>query len=136
MSYEDYQSQLESGDHDFYFDDRELALAEMLDVHPEELSAETYGGLYGEGETYTVDGKEYAVLTELETESAVEEALDSYLDDCILCELPEIAQQYFDRDAWKRDAKSDGKGHILNSYDGGCEEIKVNGEWFDVYRTN
>ncbi len=87
---------------------------------------------------YTVESEpgEYSVMTEDEANQAWDESLDSYLDECVLCELPEIAQQYFDREAWKRDARHDGRGHCLSSYDGEEHEVKIGDEWFYIYRTN
>ncbi len=50
------------------------------------------------------------VLTDAEADEAHDAALDAYLDDCVLPELPDIAQRYFDRDAWKRRAYTFGFG--------------------------
>ena len=75
-------------------------------------------------------------MTEDEANQAWDESLDSYLDDCVLPELPKVAQQYFDRDSWKRDARHDGRGHSLSSYDGEDNEVKVDGEYLYIYRTN
>ena len=41
-------------------------------------------------------------------------------------------EPYFDREAWKRDARMDGRGHCLGSYDGGEYEV---GDYL-VYRIN
>lgn len=79
---------------------------------------------------------EWRVLTEDEADAAFDEHLDSVLDDCILPDLDEALQCYFDRDAWKRDASFDGRGHHLNSYDGTEYEESVNGETYYIYRTN
>ena len=64
------------------------------------------------------DGSEYAIGTEVEADEAWEEYLNSYLDDCIYPELPENMINYFDDEAWKRDARYDGRGHSLSCYDG------------------
>lgn len=61
---------------------------------------------------------EYLVLTDREADEAWDEALDHYLDACVLSELPEIAQRYFNCDAWKRDARVDGRGVCLALHDG------------------
>jgi len=78
----------------------------------------------------------YDVMTEEEAECAWDEALDSYLDDCILPELPENARSYFDTEKWKRDAKMDGRGHFLNHYDGSEEEANIDDVDYYIYRTN
>jgi len=43
---------------------------------------------------------------------------------------------YFDEDAWKYDAKMDGRGHSLASYDGNENEETVNDETYYIYRIN
>lgn len=79
---------------------------------------------------------EYRVLTEDEADAAFDEALDSILDDVVLPDLDEALQCYFDRDAWKRDAQYDGRGHHLNHYDGEEYEEVVNGTSYYIYRVN
>ena len=64
------------------------------------------------------DSGEYAIGTELEADEAWEEYLDSYIEECIIPKFPESLQYYFDDDKWKQDAKYDGRGHSLASYDG------------------
>lgn len=79
---------------------------------------------------------QYMVLTDNEADEKWDEALDSYLDDCVLPDLPETARMYFDEEKWKNDARMDGRGHSLNYYDG-CEwEYEVNGTDYFVYRMN
>ena len=71
-----------------------------------------------------------------EANEAWDESLDSYLDECVLHDLPELAQSYFDREKWKRDARHDGRGHSLNSYDGSEYEVEMAGKTWLIYRTN
>ena len=66
---------------------------------------------------------EYAIGTENDADDAWEQSLDSYLEECIYPELPESMVSYFDDEAWKRDARYDGRGHSLSSYDGNELEI-------------
>ena len=81
-------------------------------------------------------GEEYEILTDEEADERWEEELQNYIDECIIPELPDFAARYFDEEAWKRDAKFDGRGHSLSRYDG-CEyEEKVNDTWFYIYRQN
>ena len=70
-----------------------------------------------------VGTKEFAIGTEDEADDAWEESLDNYIDECILPEMPKFTQFYFDDEKWKNDARMDGRGHSLSSYDGG--EIDV-----------
>ncbi len=79
---------------------------------------------------YEANAGEFLVLTNDEAEAAHEEALEQYLDEIVLPELDENVSKYFDREAWKRDARLDGRGHALSMYDG--EEISA-GE-FCIFR--
>ncbi len=79
---------------------------------------------------------EYMVLTEDEADEKWEEELEAYIDEIILPELPETAQNYFDRESWKSDARTDGRGHSLNRYDGTEESIEFENETLYIYRTN
>lgn len=110
--------------------DRKTAVVELLGCSVDDV-VEGYGD-----NTFEVDSQEYRVLTDAEADEALEEALDNILDDVILPDLDEALQCYFDRDAWKRDAQYDGRGHYLNHYDGVEGEVQVNGGWYYLYRTN
>ena len=66
---------------------------------------------------------EYAIGTEADADYAWDQSLDSYLEDCVYPELPENMVSYFDDEAWKRDARMDGRGHSLSSYDGSEHDI-------------
>jgi hypothetical protein len=73
---------------------------------------------------------EYLVCDEDETESRIDDSLESLLDDGGCVEGAD--SPYFDRERWKRDARMDGAGHILSSYDGSewdCAE-------FSIFRVN
>lgn len=80
---------------------------------------------------------EYRVLTETERETAVDEALESYIDECLIPRVKGPLAQYFDRAAWKRDAlMSDGYGQTLSPYDGNEHEERIDGDWYFIYRVN
>ena len=105
-------------------EDAVYALCQELDVEPSEIDEERHT-CYGLT-VYSVGSAEYAVGTDEEADAAWDQALDSYLDDTgILDSIPENLRSYFDRDAWKSDAKHDGRGHSLASYDG--SEIDLEG---------
>lgn len=110
--------------------DRIKALATYLGCDAEEIS-EGYDDM-----TFEHDSAEYRVMTDEEADQAWEESLDNYLDECVMPELHGTLANYFDRDAWKRDAKFDGRGHSLSSYDGDEHEVKIDGTWYYIYRTN
>lgn len=82
----------------------------------------------------TVQGIEYLAGTDSEMDNFWEEDLENYIDECILPDLPENARRYFDNEAWKSDARMDGRAHSLNRYDGSEEETKVNGTSYFAYR--
>lgn len=77
------------------------------------------------------DDGSYMVLDDDEADELWEEYLESYLDECV----PGSDGPYFDREAWKRDARHDGRGHCLASYDGSEGEQKVDCETYFIYRT-
>lgn len=110
--------------------DRKTAVAELLGCSVDDV-VEGYGD-----NTFKEGSHEYRVLTDTEADKALEEALDSILDDVILPDLDEALHCYFDRDAWKRDAQDDGRGHHLNHYNGVEDEVQVNGGWYYLYRTS
>jgi hypothetical protein len=78
----------------------------------------------------------YMVCTNEEADYKWEESLDSYLEECVYPELPDNMANYFDDEKWKRDARFDGRGHSLSSYDGNEYEEVVNGKTYYIYRIN
>ena len=115
---------------------RIAALAKHLACEIDEI-AEERGSLYGEGELFSRGREEYAVCTDEEADRAWDASLDSYIDDCLLDDMPESLRNYFDRNAWKRDARFDGRGHCLSSYDGNEGEVRLEGgSYLYIYRTN
>ena len=76
--------------------------------------------------------EDYYVLTDEEADDMEDRQLDSYIDECL--EIPDDIRPYFDDEAWKNDAKMDGRGHTISSYDG-CEyEETVEGTTYYIYR--
>lgn len=114
------------------FDAPLMALAEYLQEDPAEFTEER-GTCYGLT-IYSIGCREYAVGTNAEADEAWDQALDSYLDDCgVLDSIPENLRGYFDRDAWKADARHDGRGHALSGYDG--QEMELAGDFY-AFRLN
>lgn len=113
------------------YDDKVLALAEHLGVEPSEIEESGYD------ENYLTYGKrQYIVVTDSEADRLWEEDLDNYLEECVYPELPENMRNYFDDEKWKHDARMDGRAHNLGRYDGNEYEVKVNDEWYYIYRQN
>ncbi|MEK6880344.1 MAG: hypothetical protein AABY22_12080 [Nanoarchaeota archaeon] len=110
-----------------------LALAKQLDL----TLSETLNDIEEESdEIFKYGEKEFFVLTNDEADTKNEEYIDNYIDESILHELPQRYQIYFDNEAFKRDARIDGRGHNLAGYDGNEEEQYIESEWFYIYRTN
>jgi len=104
------------------------ALANFLDCKKKEIEQG-----YNEN-TFEHEGEEYLVVTDSEADDLWEEDLDNYIEEFIYPQFKEIGLQerYFDEEAWKNDAKYDGRAHSLARYDG--NEYEQDG--FYIYRTN
>jgi len=99
------------------YEDDVYALAMEIGEAPADITEESYE-CYGL-KVFSCGRAEYAIGTDEEADEAWDQSLDSYLDDCgLLDSIPENLRGYFDREAWKRDARFDGRGHALSSYDG------------------
>jgi hypothetical protein len=112
---------------------------EQFKEYQEEGGIFDFAGWCEEDETEVADYDEdgdYLVLTDEEADERWEESLDSYLEECIYPELTGNLKCYFDEDKWKQDARYDGRGHSLSSYDGHEHEEKVGDETFYIYRIN
>lgn len=96
------------------------ALAIHLGVEVEDLNISSYND-----QVVEYDGEEYLVVTDDEADDLWDESLDDYLEECIYPELPNHLRNYFNDEAWKRDARFDGRGHSLSSYDGEENDITV-----------
>jgi len=108
-----------------------LALAQHLDVDAEELTVSGY-----DDNIVEYGNEEYLVVDDSTADELWEESLDNYLEECIYPDLAGHLKNYFDDEAWKRDARHDGRGHSLSGYDGHENEETVNEETFYIYRTN
>lgn len=85
--------------------------------------------------------QEWLVLTDYEADSQWEARLLEYIDDCM--EIPDSVRPYFDEKRWLEDAKIDGRGHTLSSYDGNEWEVEIDTdpevgdtETYYLYRVN
>lgn len=79
---------------------------------------------------------DYLVLTDSEANDKWEESLNNYLEECIYPELTGTLANYFDDEKWKRDARYDGRGYSLSSYDGNEHEESVNETTYYIFRIN
>ena len=122
---------------DFQFVDEEATEEEQEEQKAEAIKEVTdeldmiIENAWGELDYY---GETYLVLTDSEADDIEDERLNQYIEECIMPEIPERLQNYFDEEAWKRDARMDGRGHIISTYDG-CEyEETVEGTTYYIYR--
>ena len=119
------------------WDEKQVSLALHLECSPEELT-EARHDYYGMT-VYELGSQEYAVGTDDEADFAWDQELDNYIEECIEPELEKIdignlsAYVTFDREAWIRDAKMDGRGHALSRYDG--DEVELEGDFY-AFRMN
>lgn len=123
---EDIEEELGEVDTDV---ERVYAIATMFDLTLSELS-----DIDIDGTRVCVQGIDYLFGTDNEMDDEWEESLDNYLSECVYPDLKGSLSNYFDEDAWKSDAKLDGRAHSLNHYDGGEESIEVGGTWYYAYR--
>ena len=126
------------------YDDAVVALATHLGVEDDEVALDCLqdalndktDGPYGYGVSIEYEGAEYAIMTDYEADTAYNEAVDSYIDECVLEELPERYRGYFNYESFKRDVLMDGRGYWLAPYDDSENEELVRDTWFYIYRTN
>lgn len=107
------------------------ALAKHLECGIDDLNESSH-----DDQTIECGKQEYLVVTDEEADDVWDERLESYIDECILPRLPEHVQMYFDNEKWKEDAKMDGRGHSISSYDGGEDEIEIDNEMLYIFRLN
>lgn len=98
-------------------DERAVALAAFLGYNPESIR-----GMWGN--TYKAGGMEFMVLTDQEANKEALEYCTSYLEDSM--DIPSHVRGYIDFERYTEDVIAvDGRGHILSSYDGEENEVKL-----------
>ena len=112
------------------------ALAQLLGCKKSEIEQSSY-----DENTFEYGSEEYLVVTDEEADELWEAELDNYLEEIIYPELTGNLANYFDDEAWKRDARNDGRGHSLSGYDGNENKETVtnkegNLETYYIYRVN
>lgn len=125
------QSKLEEIE-DIFFDvdiDYVIAIAKLFD-----LSYESLLQIEINLPNIKVEGVRYLFGTDDEMNSVWEDRLCDYIDECILPEIPEPYRNYFDSEKWINDAKIDGRGHTLDSYDESELVIEHNKTYYYAYR--
>jgi hypothetical protein len=110
--------------------DRIDTLAKFLDIDSDEEYKDEIECIDEDDYRFRYNSEEYLVLTDDEADRLWEKELDYYIDECIIREIPKYLQNYFDENRWKDDARIDGRGHSISTYDGGENE---EGDYF-IYR--
>ena len=83
-----------------------------------------------------IDSEEYWVLTDDEADEKAELEAQYRAEEAQL-EIPSHLQQYFDIDKYIDDYISDGRGYLLDTYNGSEDSITLdNGSVFYIYRRN
>lgn len=112
------------------YDSKIVALAEYVDCDLSEIHVGIRDNVF------TINDCDWLICTESEADEEWDASLDNYIEECVLPEIPEQYQGYFDSEKWKRDAQTDGRAHSLALYDG--EEIDltdpVSGDEFVAFR--
>jgi len=114
-------------------DEKIIALGQHLELTPleanEDISQDSHDDCL-----YSYSGQDYLVCTDAEADDKWDNDLENYIDECILPEIPAAYRNYFDNEAWKTDARQDGRGHSLSSYNEEEYEQKVNDTLYFIYR--
>lgn len=115
----------------FSGDEAELcaALVKMFDLSENDLE-----DIEIDGNRATVQGTEYLAGDDSAMDEEWDNELEYYIDECILPEVNENYRRYFDSEAWKSDARHDGRADSLNRYDGGEESAEINVSMYFAYR--
>lgn len=88
-------------------------------------------------DTVHINGEDIYVLTDSEADDLADEMLDSYIDECILDQIPERYRYYFDSEKFKEDViNTDGRAQQLSAYDGNEYEYDINDTAYYIYRWN
>ncbi len=83
-----------------------------------------------------IDSEEYWVLTDDEADEKAELEAQYYLEED-LSQVPEHLHRYFDDDKYISNCISDGRGYLLDTYNGSEDSITLdNGSVFYIYRRN
>jgi hypothetical protein len=115
------------------FEGRDLELAAAF-VLMFGLSQDDLQDIEIDGTECKVQGIDYLAGDNDEMDDAWDNDLENYIEECILPDLPETVKRYFDNEAWKRDARYDGRAHSLNRYDGNELEVKIGETYYYAYR--
>ena len=106
------------------------------DLDDRYLALTIYNDVYYSEAVDLIDSEEYWVLTDDEADEKAELEAQYYLEDA-LSQIPSDLQQYFDDDKYISDHISNGRGWLLDTYNGSEDSITLdNDSVFYIYRRN
>ena len=106
------------------------------DLEDQYLALTIYQGIYYSEAVNLIDSEDYWVLTDDEADEKAELGAQYYLEDA-LSQIPFHLQQYFDDSQYISDYISNGRGRLLDTYNGSEDSITLdNGSVFYIYRRN
>ena len=106
------------------------------DLEDQYLALAINNGIYYSEAVDLIDSEEYWVLTDDEADEKAELEAQYYLEDA-LSQIPHHLQQYFDDDKYISDYISEGRGYLLDTYNGSEDSITLdNDSVFYIYRRN
>lgn len=106
------------------------------DIDDRYLALTIYNDIYYSEAIDLIDSDEYWVLTDEEADEKAE--LEAYYRaEEVQQGIPNHLQQYFDMDKYISDYISDGRGYLLDTYNGSEDSITLdNGSVYYIYRRN
>ena len=106
------------------------------DLEDRYLALTIYNDIYYSEAVDLIDSEEYWVLTDDEADEKAEQYAHESAEEAQQ-EIPHHLQRYFDMDLFISDYISDGRGQLLNHYNGSEDSITLdNGSVFYIYRRN
>ena len=106
------------------------------DLDDRYLALTIYNDIYYSEAVDLIDSEEYWVLTDDEADEKAEQEAH-YRAEEAQQEIPPHLQRYFDMDLFISDYISEGRGQLLNYYDGSEDSITLdNDSVFYIYRRN
>lgn len=106
------------------------------DLDDQYLALAIYNDIYYFEAVDLIDSEEYWVLTDEEADEKAELEAQYYLDDALSL-IPFHLQQYFNDSEYISDYISDGRGYLLDTYNGSENSITLdNDSVFYIYRRN
>ena len=104
------------------------------DLEDRYLALTIYNDIYYEEAVDLIDSEEYWVLTDDEADEKAEQEAHYYLEDA-LSQVPDHLHRYFDADEYISDYISNGRGWLLDTYNGSEDSITLdNDSVFYIYR--